>query len=367
VRRVSDAYALVLYALGIGLAITFRRSRIAIALLALGFVDHTVSTDPDPRLAYGCSLLAMLGLLHLTRDRGLFSKAGAIQLGVFGALGAVPAILLADADRAEALERVELLPGALVAWSGAPPILVVIALASLALGGWGLYRWGGPVDRGLVWSQLLLLAATHPAVQAPGPSLLLMATGLTLTLSVLESSYAMAYMDELTGLPARRALVNDLAAIGGTYTLAMVDIDYFKKLNDKYGHDIGDEVLKLVASRLARAPGGAKAYRYGGEEFTLLYPGRTSDGARPHLDAVRKAIEDARFTVRAWNRPRTKPKDGRRKRRKRAEKLKVTVSLGAAHATASGVEATDVLKQADQALYDAKKAGRNRVRVWQGA
>jgi GGDEF domain-containing protein len=365
VRQVSDAYALVLYGVGVVLAVTFRRSRIAIALLALGLVDHAASGAADARLAHGCALLGLLGLLHLTRDRGFFSKVGVIQLGVFAALSAVPAMLLADTGRAEAFQRVELLPAALFGWSGAPPVMVVFGAVSLGLGAWGIYRWGGSVDKGLVWGQLMVLVAIHPALAPPGSSLFMMATGLTLTLSVVESTYAMAYLDELTGLPARRALVNDLGVLGGTYALAMVDIDHFKKLNDKHGHDIGDEVLKLVATLLAKAPGGGRAYRYGGEEFTLLYSGRTSDAARPHLEAVRASIEGARFTLRAWNRPRSKPPDGKRRRRRRSVKLKVTVSLGIAHADGGGLEPKDVLKQADQALYDAKKAGRNRVAVWE--
>ena len=74
-----------------------------------------------------------------------------------------------------------------------------------------------------------------------------------------------------------------LDGIKGLYTIAMVDVDHFKTFNDKHGHDVGDQVLQLVASRLARSPGGGRAYRYGGEEFTLIFPGRTREQALPHL------------------------------------------------------------------------------------
>ena len=109
-----------------------------------------------------------------------------------------------------------------------------------------------------------------------------MAAGLTLGLSVMETSYAMAFRDELTDLPARRALMRDLEGMGRLYAAAMVDVDHFKRFNDRYGHDVGDQVLRMVAAKLAKAPGGGRAYRYGGEEFALLYPGKSRDDALPY-------------------------------------------------------------------------------------
>ena len=167
-----------------------------------------------------------------------------------------------------------------------------------------------------------------------------------------------------------------LDGIKGTCTIAMVDVDHFKKFNDKHGHDVGDQVLKLVASRLAATPGGGRAYRYGGEEFTLLFPGRTREDALPHLEAVRESIEEARFALRSWKRPKklpdgAKPKSkaskgkaakgkGTKKTAAKGKQLSVTVSIGMAHT--EGKDAYDVvLKRADQALYRAKKKGRNQV------
>jgi GGDEF domain-containing protein len=150
---------------------------------------------------------------------------------------------------------------------------------------------------------------------------------------------------------------------GGTYTVAMVDVDHFKKFNDKYGHDVGDQVLKLVATRLADGPGGGRAYRYGGEEFTLVYPGRAKDEALSLADAVRAAVDKAGFSLRAWNRPRKRPTGAKskRKRTKTPKKLSVTVSVGLADSSAKGSEPETVLKRADEALYQAKRGGRNRV------
>ncbi|MDX9756504.1 MAG: GGDEF domain-containing protein [Sulfurimonas sp.] len=100
----------------------------------------------------------------------------------------------------------------------------------------------------------------------------LLAIGVIIFILLIRESYRLAFYDELTSLPGRRALVEDMAKLGMKYSLAMIDIDHFKKFNDTYGHDTGDEVLKMVASKLAEVSGGGKAYRYGGEEFVLLFP-----------------------------------------------------------------------------------------------
>jgi diguanylate cyclase (GGDEF)-like protein len=248
-----------------------------------------------------------------------------------------------------------------------PQATLAVAFVSIVAAAYGAYRWRGPVERALLWSELLLLAAVYPTVGEAEASFMLMAVGLLLSVSVLETSYFMAYRDELTGLPARRALVHDLDQIGGTYTIAMVDVDHFKQFNDKHGHDVGDQVLQLVASRLAAAKGGGKAFRYGGEEFTLLYPGKSRDDALPHAEAVRAAVEAASFSLRAWNRPRKKPEGAKAKNKKekakkrKTKKLSVTVSIGLADSSGKDASSEAVLKKADKALYRAKQDGRNRV------
>jgi GGDEF domain-containing protein len=144
----------------------------------------------------------------------------------------------------------------------------------------------------------------------------------------------------------------------------MVDVDHFKRFNDRHGHDVGDQVLRMVATRLARAPGGGKAYRYGGEEFTLLFAGRTREETLPHLEAARAAVEDARFALRGHRRPRgSSAKEGATKRKgaPSSRDLSVTVSIGIADSTGTDPSPEGVLKKADQALYRAKRKGRNQV------
>jgi diguanylate cyclase (GGDEF)-like protein len=187
------------------------------------------------------------------------------------------------------------------------------------------------------------------------------AAGAMLVVALLQESHQLAFRDELTGLLGRRALEERLRGLGARYALAMVDVDHFKKFNDTHGHDVGDQVLKLVAARLAEIGGGGIAYRYGGEEFSVLFPDRDAADALPHLEALREAIERYRMAVRGADRPR-KPDDTHRLRKnKPAQKaLSITVSIGLAQPDGARTP-SQVLKAADEALYRAKQAGRNRL------
>jgi len=115
---------------------------------------------------------------------------------------------------------------------------------------------------------------------------------LILIVAVVEASYHMAYQDSLTGLPARRALNEALLRLGGDYTVAMLDVDHFKRINDHHGHDVGDQVLKMIAAKLAQVSGGGKAYRYGGEEFAVIFAGRGAEECLSDLEALRQTVED---------------------------------------------------------------------------
>ena len=170
----------------------------------------------------------------------------------------------------------------------------------------------------------------------------------------------MAYHDDLTGLPGRRAMNEALLQLGSRYAMAMVDVDRFKRFNDTYGHDVGDQVLRMVASRLGVVSGGGKAFRYGGEEFSVIFPNKSTEEAAPHLEALRRAVAASRFVVRSSKRPRKKPPTPKPSVASRKE-VSVTVSIGVADRADRGTGPQQVLKAADKALYRAKSAGRNRV------
>ena len=364
VEYVAGTYGLVVYGAGLALAWVFHRSRAFIALAAIALVDIAIVGEPDRDqliVAFGTILIGLVGMLSVVRDRGIASRVGSLQLLAAGIVAAGTALIFADPARvARFAAQPAVLPLEVITWPGYPRFtLVVFGLAIVAVT-YGFHRYRGPVERSFVWAVVLLMVAMHPNVLPPGSSIFLMASGLTLTLGVVETSYMMAYRDDLTGLPGRRALMQYLDGIKGTYTIAMVDVDHFKKFNDKHGHDVGDQVLQLVAGKLGRASGGGKAYRYGGEEFTLLYPGRVREDASPHLEEVRRSIEEARFSLRSWKRPRNKPDAGGAKR-SGSKTLSVTVSIGMADTTGKDPTPSAILKKADQALYRAKSKGRNQL------
>jgi diguanylate cyclase (GGDEF)-like protein len=175
--------------------------------------------------------------------------------------------------------------------------------------------------------------------------------------AVLQESWRMAYLDELTELPARRALREKFQKMGGTYTVAMLDVDHFKKFNDTYGHDTGDAVLRMIATKMNRVSGGGASYRYGGEEFSVIFSGKDSEAAKPHLEELRETIANTPFIINRASRR----KADKRFRKKKNKAVKVTVSIGVADSRADISSPWDVLKLSDKALYRAKAKGRNRV------
>lgn len=243
----------------------------------------------------------------------------------------------------------EWLPGSYFQWTQLPQMIIfvwlLVAICLLVL----LMR-----RQTLVSATALGVFATLVYVlQEPEDSLnrviFVSSSLLMCVIAALQQSWRMAYLDELTQLPGRRALREKLSGLVGVYTLAMIDVDHFKKFNDTYGHDTGDDVLRMIATQLKSVSGGGSAYRYGGEEFTLVFPGKSVDEAKPFVEKVRQKIEKTPFIV-------------KKKNAKKSKAAQVTISAGLSDSISwKSTEAT--LKQADKSLYKAKKRGRNRVAV----
>jgi len=243
--------------------------------------------------------------------------------------------------------------------------MLMFVLAASAL----LYKFvkdRRPLDAGLAWSLVpsLMACHAHGAIRTA----YLAAGAVAITVSVIETSYQLAYEDELTRLPGRRAFNQTIASLDDQYSIAMVDVDHFKKFNDTYGHEVGDQVLRMVASRLADVTGEGRAFRCGGEEFAVVFAGKSADEVMPHAESLRRTIEDSTFTVRGPSRSK-RHRDERRychsPRHLQNQKLgtSVTVSIGVAQPRADSDDVHWVIEAADKALYAAKQRGRNRVVV----
>ena len=255
--------------------------------------------------------------------------------------------------------------------------LIILVAACAFLAGRFLFT-RKPADSALFWSLLAFFLSLRFTGNARTAMVYAATAACILATSIIENSYLLAYHDELTTLPSRRAFKEALLRLQDPYSIAVVDIDHFKKFNDTYGHDTGDQVLQLVASNLAQVTGGGQAYRCGGEEFNLLFPGKSTAEVVEHLERLRENIQTSEFRTRGndrrqvprgpdrrheKNRPR--PAKGRIIRELAQEKfptsLSVTVSIGVATSSRQQGDPDSVLQAADKALYRAKANGRNRV------
>jgi len=235
-----------------------------------------------------------------------------------------------------------------------------------------------PLDSALLWSLASFFLALRSAAAIRTSTAYWLATACILATAVIENSYLLAYHDELTSLPSRRAFNDALLRLKAPYSIAVVDIDHFKRFNDTYGHDTGDQVLRMVATNLGSVTGGGKAYRCGGEEFNILFPGKTTAEVLPHLEKLRVTVAKSEFRMRGNDRRQLPRGPDRRNQRNRARArkgdairrlaegkpssvLSVTISIGVATAAAERSSPETVLESADKALYRAKANGRNRV------
>lgn len=167
-----------------------------------------------------------------------------------------------------------------------------------------------------------------------------------------KQTIELAVTDALTGLNNRRYLDNHLNVLfnrsmarGKPLSVLITDIDRFKQVNDTYGHDAGDEVLKEFANRIRSTVRGADlACRYGGEEFVIIMPDTSPEVAAAVAERLRASVESSGFTLKSTG-----------------EELKVTASFGIASRLSSVLTPDQLMKQADLALYEAKNTGRNRV------
>ncbi|WP_342806744.1 GGDEF domain-containing protein [Alteromonas sp. M12] len=165
--------------------------------------------------------------------------------------------------------------------------------------------------------------------------------------SQLQASQQEALYDALTGLCNRRYFDSEISSKAklDKCSLALIDIDHFKKINDTYGHQMGDLVLKAVAKKIQSCcRENAQAFRYGGEEFAVIMPGLDQSRARHMADVMRRNIE--KITV---------------KDRRTGQSLgDITVSAGVAQLQANE-HSSQFIETADKLLYEAKRLGRNRV------
>ncbi|SDF22441.1 diguanylate cyclase (GGDEF) domain-containing protein [Fontibacillus panacisegetis] len=362
----------VIFVIGAVISWKFNRSReffiliiFTLCLVSLAYLPGTI--DKSIQMADSYSIICLvipinIALFSLFKERGILSLWGGIRIGMI-----LSQILLSfwliDSRQQEifTLIKKDIFPvnlHSITSISQVSIIFFVIALVILIL---RQIKYKSSQDISFIAVLIALFFVLHQNSNPTLYSIFFAASGIVLIASIIQDSYSMAFSDELTGLPSRRALKQDMMKLGMNYVIAMLDIDHFKKFNDTYGHDTGDEVLKLVASTIKDVTGGGKSYRYGGEEFTILFPGKSVNDVLPHLEELREKISKRAFTLRN-KRGKGKSRSKRKTRSARAGKqIYITVSIGVSQKNEKSKTPDAVMKSADTALYRAKKKGRNCV------
>jgi len=373
---------------GMLLAWRFHSSRSFFALLVLFLAQGAIALFGEGRVSPGTPVWVALVavavlvpldfiLIALMQERG-FSIPAAAPVGLVLFVQFVIVAVLCRA--AEGLPSTSARVHHLAAPVSLPSYaLVVFAAAATFLLARFLFTHK-PIDSALLWSLSAFFLSLRFTAITRVSTVYSATAACILAASIVENSYLLAYHDELTTLPSRRAFNDALLRLQAPYSIAVVDIDHFKRFNDTYGHDTGDQVLRLVAACLARVTGGGQAYRCGGEEFNILFAGKTTAQVVDHLEQLRAKIESSEFHPRGGDRRQAPRGPDRRDRRTsgRTRKgdairqlaqdsapaaLSVTVSIGVATSAKEGSSPEHVLQAADKALYRAKANGRNRVEM----
>ena len=373
-----------MFAAGALLAWRFNSSQILLVLIYLFLghraveffsAGHTLMQGPG-RIAFeAIALLLPLNLMYLSlrMERGVRLNSVAPSLVTLFFQAVFVAVICGPGNtKGPAFLHLEVISRRWFRWTPVPQVSLFLLGAALIVALVRILRYRKPLDGGFFWALLAIFAAFQSGTVGRIATAYWATGAMILLSSLVETSYTIAYHDELTSLPSRRAFNDALLGLENPYAVAAVDIDHFKAVNDTYGHDIGDEVLRMVAARLARITGGGTAYRVGGEEFTILFPGGSVNEVTAHLEELRLAVGRSVFRFRAGKERRTEPRGPDRRSVTRKKKssaardvhrdgLSVTVSIGVAGANSQTSNPQQVIQAADKALYRAKRGGRNRI------
>ncbi len=182
--------------------------------------------------------------------------------------------------------------------------------------------------------------------------------GLLILYSIYQYFLTKVYKDELTNVLNRRALDERLETLHDHFSIAMMDVDHFKKFNDTYGHKEGDNVLRFVAQFISENL-HVPVYRYGGEEFCAIFENEEPQAVYEKLKEICEKLSNKKFYVRRADRD--EPQSNRKAKLKSKVSVFLTISIGMSSKAESDLTADDIRKDADMALYKAKDLGRNRV------
>ena len=300
----AGVYSLVVYGTGLFLAWRYGRSRVAAVVLGLIMMDllrppSGATLEPGVGSVWNASGLLFLFLIPVVaamKDGGVLSLRGLMQAAII--LVGMAGGLMVWAVRHEFLSWTwqTFLPWHLPGVRLSDAALAVGLFALLPTGGLAVSR-GHRLDEGFFWIAALLLLALRAGADSMESTVYLTMAGLVLIVSVIEKSFALSLHDDVTHLPARKALRREIGRAGSPYTLALVGIDHHKTLHERYGRDTSDRVLRKIANHLRKVHGRPLAFRYSRENFALLFAAKGRNEVLGGLEDLRAEIEDFRFSL----------------------------------------------------------------------
>ncbi|WP_221254597.1 diguanylate cyclase [Campylobacter sp. 19-13652] len=339
--------AFVLCAFSFGISVYFKRSRagyitLFLVIAQLAYVDINSASVYDAILAL--LLAPVITLFAMLPERFIFSRQGLARALVLAFILLIIYLLGRYSNFSNFAASEIFLP-----WNKGPvsqlgAIICIACLGTL----WYKLNYGERFYSQFLWLSLLIAYVPFLSpILMPYAIFFLSGAAMVICMALLVEAYRMAYVDTLTQIPSRRALDEYAGSLSLPFSVCMCDIDHFKKFNDEYGHHVGDQVLRFIAAEIKLTDGGARAFRYGGEEFCIVFAGRLKKECVPFLEVVRQRIEDKKFVV-----------NRRRKNEQTRHDVKITISMGLSDSS-NGGDFAHVVKAADKLLYKAKDAGRN--------
>ena len=351
--------------IAIVLSVYFNKSKLFVLLLfplffalCLAFPNTLFTKLSVSAFWHIAPLITALGylIIYALQERGLFSSFGALRTSIgLLILGLGYAGLKYFSPALQKAIDAPLLHASLHGIAKASDFILIITIMSLLLIFLISMLFEVQSQKAPFWMLFAQMVAFLFLQESNSYVLFALVTSWIAISALVHDAYRMAYIDTLTSVPSRRALEERFLRLGSNYIIAMVDIDFFKKFNDKFGHDVGDDVLKLIAKELTTVKNGGKAYRYGGEEFTILFGGKKKEDCIMALEEVRERIFRRGFVIRDKNRPEKAPQEIPKTT---VKKERLSVSMGVA-TSQKGKTPQEIIKLADDALYKAKESGRN--------
>ena len=364
-------YPFIVFGAGVLLGLCFKRIWLLFAILILALADrsllhfaaNTVVSIEGGRLIYNAvSLLLPLNLYVITlmEKRGIIARQSILFLGwiILQGLG------VAFIYRYQNLEL-----GTFLDHSYEWPLLEHFPLSQLAFFCFGvvfLYflvcyiRVSKAIERAFIWALISTFSALVVNRIGLVSSIYFTTAGLIFVISVIENIYVEGFQDELTELPSRKVLGRTLSRLGTGYTVAMIEIDNFKRLKDNHGRRMSRQALRMIGSKLLSVTGGGMPFRYGGEVFIVVFPGMFLQDTLSPMEKSRLAIKESGVILHSRKRPRKKSK-----RLKGKEiisyRIPVTVSIGIAERSDLDIGPQKVIKAAEEALNLAKREGRDQM------